>query len=508
MNSFLRPIWPFGVRMQLTFWYTSVFAVLLFLGGIFLYLHLEVSLGRSLDSAIETHTQQLANDITYKDGNIKLHDATADLPGFDRDTRQQRVTSGDVNYEILVRLLDTHGRVLHATPAFLTLKIPDVSISQPLQGHPWQDTVTTQDGSQQVRVYSRVLTAEGKTYGVIQVGQSMEDLNETLRHIAEEMVLPGLFFLFFSAIGSYWLASRALAPIHSLIRTARSIKAGDLSQRVPVPEPRDELRFLAMTLNEMLESIDHTFARQRRFVADASHELRTPVAVIRSTTDVALMHASTQQEYVSVLTNVNSEAVRLSKLINDLLALARGDEGQTKFESEPVKLDQLVDIVAANAEPLAADHDITIERGILEPVTILADEARLIQMVMNLIDNAILYTNQGGTVTVSVAWRREQASIIIQDSGVGIAAEHLPHIFERFYRVDAARTRTEGGSSGLGLAIVEWIVRAHKGTIVVDSEPGKGTTFTVNLPPGSETQKVIAPPIHEKITKILSAKLA
>jgi len=495
--------------MQLTFWYTSVFALLLLLAGVFLYLHLEISLGRSLDSAIESHTQELANDIIYEHHQIKLLDATADLPGFDKDTNEQRFTKGDVNYEILVRLLDTQGHTLHVTPAFLTLNVPATSISRPLSGHIWEETITTLDGRQQVRIHSRLLTSEGKPFGIIQVGQSMEDLNETLHHIAEELILPGMFFLFFSAIGSYWLASRALAPIHSLIRTARSIKEGNLSQRVPVPEPRDELRFLAVTLNEMLESIDHTFARQRRFVADASHELRTPVAVIRSTTDVALMHASTQQEYVSVLSNVNSEAERLSKLINDLLALARGDEGQTKFESEPVKLDQLVDIVAANAEPLAADHGIMIQRGILEPVTILADEARLIQMVMNLVDNAILYTNQGGTVTVSVVWKQEQASISIKDSGVGIAPEHVPHIFERFYRVDPARTRTEGGSSGLGLAIVEWIVRAHKGTIVVDSQPGEGTTFTVNLPPGvADTQKTIAPPIHEKITKILTAKLA
>ncbi len=513
MNSFLRLIWPFrplGVRLQLTLWYTGVFALLLFLAGIFLYLHLEFSLGKSLDSAIQAHGQQIANDITYRNGRISVHDATADLPGFDKKVSQRHVSDGDVNYEILVRLLDAQGHPVHATPAFFNLKVPAVSITQPLQGQPWQDTITTQDGSEQVRLYSRVLTEDGKPFGVIQVGQSLEDLHETLHHIVEELMLLGLVVLAFSAVGSYLLASRALAPIHSLIRTARSIKGGDLSQRVPVSEAHDELHFLAITLNEMLESLDHTFARQRRFVADASHELRTPVAVIRSTTDVALLHASTQQEYISVLSNVNSEAERLSRLINDLLALARGDEGKTKFERELVQLDQLVDIVAANAEPLAVEHGVTIQRSVLEPVTILADEARLIQMVMNLIDNAILYTNRGGTVTVSVAWKQEQASISIQDNGVGIAPEHLPHIFERFYRVDPARTRTEGGSSGLGLAIVEWIVRAHKGTINVDSQPGKGTTFTVNLPPGSEeyTRKALPAGNHEKITKRLSVKLA
>jgi heavy metal sensor kinase len=502
----IRSLWPFGVRLQLTLWFTCVFALLLFLAGVFLYLHLEFSLGKSLDAAIQAHAQQLANDITYRDGKIRVHDATADLPGFDREIgQQQHLSHGDINYEILVRLLDAHGRPIHATPAFLNLKVPAASVSQPLQGQPWQDTITTVDGDQ-VRLYSRALSADGRTYGIIQVGQSLEDVHETLHHIAEELLLLGSVVIIIGAFGSYWLASRALIPIHSLIRTARSIKGGDLSQRVPVPQAQDELRFLAVTLNEMLESLDHTFARQRRFVADASHELRTPVAVIRSTTDVALLHASTQQDYISVLSNVNLEAERLSKLINDLLALARGDEGKTKFEREPVQLDQLVDIVAANAEPLALEHGITIERGILEPVTILGDEARLIQMVMNLIDNAILYTNRGGTVIVAVTWKQGQASISIQDSGVGIPPEHLPHIFERFYRVDPARTRTEGGSSGLGLAIVEWIVRVHKGTIVVDSQPGRGTVFTINLPPGSDeyARKMLPAASQEKITKQLT----
>ena len=507
MNSFLRSCWPFrplGVRLQLTFWFTGVFALLFLIAGAFLYFHLEISLGKSLDAAIQTHAQQIANDITYRDGKIEVYDATADLPGFDRGAGQKYITHEDVNYEVLVRLLDMQGRPVHVTPAFLNLRVPPISVSQPLQGRPWQDTITTMDGSEEVRLYSRVLSIDGKPFGLIQVGQSLEDLHETLHHIAEELMLVGMVVLIFSAIGSYWLASRALSPIHSLIRTARSIKGGDLSQRVPVSQAHDELHFLAVTLNEMLESLDHTFARQRRFVADASHELRTPVAVIRSMTDVALLHSSTQQEYISVLSNVNSEAERLSKLINDLLALARGDENQTKFEREPVQLDQLVDIVAANAEPLAAEHGITIQRSVLEPVTILADEARLIQMVMNLIDNAILYTNRGGTVTVAVAWKQEQASINIQDNGVGISPEHLPHIFERFYRVDPARTRTEGGSSGLGLAIVQWIVRAHKGTIVVDSQPGQGTTFTINLPPGSEgyARKTLPAGNYEKITKV------
>ena len=189
-----------------------------------------------------------------------------------------------------------------------------------------------------------------------------------------------------------------------------------------------------------------------------------------------------------MLEGVNAEAQRLGHLISDLLALARGDEGQTRFEREPMRLDLVAGAVATNTEWLSTECGITLAVQASEPVTILGDEARLIQVVLNLVENAVRYTNPGGRVTVAVEARQGQALLRVRDTGIGIPPEHLPHIFERFYRADPSRRRTGGSGSGLGLAIVEWIVRAHGGTVSVESQLGQGSCFTVTLPLTSLTE--------------------
>ncbi|GCF07204.1 sensor histidine kinase [Dictyobacter arantiisoli] len=484
-----RQGWPLGVRLQLMLWYTCVFAVLLFISGVILYKHLQTSLAGSLDTALQSRAEQIAGEIYLDHGTIQMHESVGELPGFEHSVNNHPLSYSDVNDDILVRILDAQGKPFRMTTAFRSIHVPESSITQPLQGNPWQDTIETIDGKQDARIYSRSVTKDGKLIAVIQVGQFMGDLQNTLHHVAKEFIFLGVVVLLFSALGSYWLAALAFAPIHNLIRTARSIKEGDLKQRVPVPAARDEVRFLALTLNEMIASLDLVFERQRRFVADASHELRTPVAVIRSTTDVALLHGNAQEDYIAVIRNVNLEAERLGRLINDLLALARGDEGQTKLEHEAVRLDQLADVVTAHAETLAEERQVTLQCTDLQATTVEGDETRLIQMIMNLIDNAIIYTNAGGSISVSVTHNAQQAILTIRDTGIGIAPEHLSHIFERFYRIDPARIHDGGGSSGLGLAIVQWTIQAHRGTINVDSQLGQGSTFTITLPLAPEPNK-------------------
>ncbi len=492
MNALIPRIFPLGIRLQLMLWYTAVFSALLLFTGAFFYQHLEHSLEASLDSTLQVRAQQIAGGITWSGGTITVRDVTGDLPGFDANPNDQRLSPVDVNNGALVRLLNAHGTLLHQTPAFRALRVPAESITQPLQGTPWQGPVTTSDG-QEVRLVSRRLSENGQLFAVIQVGESLAQLHTLLHELVGELLVVGLLVLLACAVGSYWLAARAFAPIQRLAVAARRIKAGDLRSRVTVPRAHDEVQYLALTLNEMIDSLDQAFSRQRRFVADASHELRTPVAVIRSKTDVALLGATTQQDYVTVLQGINAEAERLGHLISDLLALARGDEGRTQFEREPVRLDLVAGAVAANADLLAAERGITLEVQAPRPVTILGDEARLIQVVMNLVENAVRYTNPGGCVTVTVEARQNQAHLCVRDTGIGIAPEHLPHIFERFYRADAARRRTGGSSSGLGLSIVEWVVHAHGGAVSVESQLGQGSCFTVTLPLASLTEASTLP---------------
>lgn len=484
MNSltpFLRRLLPPGIRVQIMCWYTAVFAVLLLVTGAVFYQYLERSLEASLDTTLQVRAQELAGSFVAHQQTITIANTAGELPGFQTSATDAPVSLGDVNYGTLVRLVDIHGNTLRETPAFYSLRVPAESVTQPLHAIPWQGTVLT-TSDQEVRLYSRALIAQGKIFAVLQVGQSLEQMHTLLHTLVGVLLAVGFLVLLLCALSSYWLAKRAFAPIRHLAQTARRIQAGDLQQRVRVPQARDEVQYLAQTLNDMISSLDQAFTRQRRFVADASHELRTPVAVIRNKADVTLLNPRTPQVYCAVLQDIHTETERLSHLISDLLALARGDEGQARLERESVRLDLLVASVAANAEGLAKERGITLSVQAPRPVTMRGDEARLIQVIMNLLDNAIRYTNPGGQVQVSVESTLSKAQLVVRDTGVGIAPEHLPHLFERFYRADQARTHTGDSRTGLGLSIVDWIVRMHDGSVSVRSQIGRGSSFTVTLP--------------------------
>jgi len=477
----LRRSVPLSLRLQLAAWYTIAFAVLLLLTGAVFYQYLETSLEASVDTDLQIRAQQMADGLVSPRGTLTLSGMAAMLPGFGTVKSAQGVKRSDVNQGALVRLLDVHGTLLGETPAFRTLWVPGFSVTQPLQGTPWQGTVLS-TSHQEVRLYSRILTTGGKPMVVVQVGESLATLHTLLHRLVAALLVVGFLVLACCAAGSYWLAGRSFAPMKQLAETARKIKAGDIHQRVPVPPVRDEVQYLAVTLNAMLDSLDQSFSRQRRFVADASHELRTPVTVIRNKAEVALLRPRSQEDYCRVLHSIYAETERLSHLISDLLALARGDEGQARLECELVRLDRLVESVAANADGLAQERGICLCVQALQPVTLIGDEARLMQVIMNLLDNAIRYTEPLGHVQVSLLATSSEARLIIRDTGIGIAPEHLPHIFERFYRADPSRTRTGGSGTGLGLSIVEWIVRKHAGSVVVSSQVGQGSCFTVILP--------------------------
>ena len=489
-----------GIRVQLTLWYTAIFALLICLFSLIFYTTIEAFLASGVDSALQLRAQQIAGGISNESGKIIIQDVTGELPGLDatatpgeqgNNTTETNQTGGpndtgqhgpqsDVNIGTLVRILDVKGQTAYISPAFHALSLPSASFTQPLHGISWQSTVTVHNG-QEVRVYSAALTDNGTVFGVLQVGESLAQLTTTLQSITLALFVIAPFVLLLGAFGSYWLAKRAFRPILHLIRTTREINAGDLHRRVPVPRARDEVHNLALTLNEMIGRLDQAFTQQRRFVADASHELRTPVTVIRSITDVALEDPHSLEECVEALRDINAETKRLGQVINILLTLARADEEQMLLDCEPVRLDLLAFDVAATMEPLAVERGIEFQVQTLEPATILGDTTRLIQAMMGLVDNALTYTNAGGIVTFNVELSGANACLTVRDTGIGIATEDAAHIFERFYRADPARSRAAGGS-GLGLSIVDWVVRAHGGSIAVESQVGQGSTFTVTLP--------------------------
>lgn len=496
MMKRLRQMGPPGIRVQLTLWYSAIFALLIFLFSLILYTTLQAFLASSLDAALQLRAQQIAGGVSNENGNLVIQDVTGELPGLDATAVQQRSPdttdqtgenstgqqrpASDVNFGTLVQILDVQGRTVYVSPAFHALSPPPVSFTNPLHGIPWQGTLTASNG-QAVRLYSVALTDNGAVFGVLQVGESLAQLTNTLQSITLALLEISPFVLFLGGLGAYWLAKRAFRPVIYLTHTAREIKAGDLHRRVPVPRARDEVRDLALTLNEMIRRLDQAFTQQRRFVADASHELRTPVTAICSITDVALEDPVDFQECIVALREINAEAERLGKLLNDLLMLARADEDQIPLEREPVRLDLLALDVAATMESLSVERGLELQVQTSGPITILGDTVRLIQVIMGLVDNALTYTHASGRVMMSVETRGATACLVVHDTGIGIAPDDLPHIFERFYRADPARSHAVGGS-GLGLSIADWVVQAHGGSIAVESQVGQGSTFTVTLP--------------------------
>lgn len=502
MSRLWRRFWPLNIRSQLMLWYFLIFAILICLFGAVFYFNLQTSLETNIDTDLRSQAEAISNGINEENGSISVQDVTGVLPGLvdpdaGSDTPVPASTpasneaaheaQGDVDIAPLVRILNNRGSVVYVSPAFGKLNMPSISVTQPLRGKPWTGTVAATNG-QMVRVYSLPRFDNGRVYAVVQVGESLLSLSTTLRSVVIELLIIGIIVLLLSFVGSYWLAVRSFSPVGKMTSIARRIEVGDLHERVPVPRAQDELQKLALTFNEMIERLEKSFARQRRFVADASHELRTPVAAIRSMTDVTLASSAavSPDEYRAVLHDVNVEAERLGRLISDLLLLARVDENKMPLEREVVRFDRLVADVAATMELLATEKNITLSVEAGESAPVLGDEARLIQVIMNLVDNAVKYTGEGGSVTLRVHVKDGSVYLSVSDTGTGIGPEHLEHIFERFYRVDPSRSLAAGGT-GLGLSIVEWVVRAHGGTISVASKAGQGSTFTVQLPLASPT---------------------
>lgn len=498
--KWIRPPLAIGTRMQITLWYTVISALLLLLFGVIFYASLQTTLASSFDTALQMRSQQIAEGVSDRNGKIVVEDMVSELPelsataalidSFDGTDASSHANTSDEpdatkqaqnsDTRIFVRILDRTGKPLYRSSTFGSLTVPSASMTQPLRGIPWYGTIAGPNG-ESVRLYSTMLVSKQTLVGVVQVGQPLTRLNTRLQHIVLALILLTPFALLLTAYGSYVLAGRAFKPMHRLMHIAREIGAKDLHQRVPVSPAKDEVRDLALIFNQMIGRLEKAFSQQRRFVADASHELRTPVTVIRNMTEVALSQPSSNEDYITVLQDVKDESERLGQLINDLLALARADEGQVRFDQDDVRLDLLAADVVDSLEPLARERQITLCAKQLEPVTVIGDAARLIQVIISLVDNALTYTNAGGSVMLSVSIHNAYACLVVQDTGIGIAQKDIPHIFERFYRADPARSRAAGGS-GLGLAIVDWIVRLHEGTVNVESQPGKGTTFIVVLP--------------------------
>jgi len=458
-----------SLRLRLTLWYVLLLAIILAAFSAGIYLTLRHNLNDSLDDSIRNRANVLLDVLRYEDG---------------RPTLAGVVSASDPNEgESFVRVFDASGGVtFDSSIAAGEVAFDRRAVESALSGETRSRNVST--GDESFRVRTLPIEQGGRISGVLEVGESRGDVSDTLRILLVILAVAYPLTLAVASFGGVFLAGRALSPIDRLTGLARRISAEDLSQRLDLKLPDDEVGRLARTFDEMIARLDAAFRRQREFTADASHELRTPLTAIKGQVEVALGKPRDADSYREVLQVVNEEVDRMIRLVGSLLTLARADAGQIPIASEAVNLPELVAAAVEQVRPAMERRDVELH---LEPgaaVTLGADEDLLLQLLLNLLDNAGKYTPSGGRVTVGWAVGDGQAKVWVRDTGVGIAPEDLPHIFDRFYRVDKARSRAEGGS-GLGLSICRWIAVAHGGSISVESAPGEGTAFVVKLPVGA-----------------------
>jgi two-component system OmpR family sensor kinase len=450
-----------GVRMRVTLWYLGILLAALVIFGFSVYVGLDSRLRAEMDHALGLVAAQVA-DVGSR-GRAEL-DADKLAPGY------------------VASLHTPGGQVLATGPRGESPPWDRDARRAVTEGR--ENLRSVPIGSQSWRVIARPVLVQGNVTAVFQVARSEEEIDAALAQL--RVLLMGLvpLALILAGVVGWFVAGRALDPIDRITRTAAAIGAEDLGRRLPeeVGESPDEVGRLAATFNRMLERLEGAFKRQRQFTADASHELRTPVTLLLTQLDVALARPRASEEYQRVLVAMREDVVRLQRLVNALLVLARGDAGQDHLEFKQLDLGDLAEQISAALQALAAERDIRLATSTRPGVTVQGDETRLTQLIVNLVDNGLAHTPAGGSVTVTAEVEPGDAAAVlsVRDTGVGIASEHLPHLFERFYRVDPSRSSS--GGSGLGLAISRSIAEAHGGRIEVESQPGRGTTFRVRLP--------------------------
>jgi heavy metal sensor kinase len=428
---------------------TAVVAVLFYLG-------LETALMNQVDSGIR--------ETAVTEARTSVGDFLAGGPGSATD---------ETSSESMIRVLAADGRILGGAGAF----------RRPSPAGPPESGFATAPATAAGpawRLYTQAVSLPTGGSGWLQTGRSLAATEAALSRLRRQLLLGLPLMLVLAAAGGLFLAGRALAPIDHMARAAEQITGSDLSRRMG-PQESEELGRLAAAFDRMLDRLDQAFRRERRFVSDVSHELRTPLTALRGRIEVTLTRRRSPLEYEETLRGLETEVARLTRLSEDLLLLARLDRGALTPRREVVDLSALLASVAEQARPLAHGRGQQLQEDVAAGLSAEADPDQLVRLFLNLLDNAMKYTDEGGIIALTGRRDGDLVSVSVRDTGPGIAAEHLGSVFDRFYRVDGSRARATGGH-GLGLAIVQEISEAHGGAVTVQSRPGEGSVFTVTLP--------------------------
>jgi heavy metal sensor kinase len=454
-----------SIRVRLTLWYLLIFGSLLIVFSAYIYSSVSRDMRKRFDAALLRTAQEMA---TYFGEFAERNKIEAGAKETILELKEGRETAA----------IFRGGQLLAANDDDVIAAIASTKIMDTLGKDPKPAFATEPNLNKRLVVMP--FQAEGDNY-TIAVFEPLDKVEGQIRDM-RNLILFGLpAVLILATGGGFLLARKSLSPMVNISEQAEHISAKNLNERLKVTNPEDELGRLAVVFNDLLSRLDTSFSVMREFMADASHELRTPITIIHGEADVSLSHNQTEAEYKQSLSIIRDQAKRIAYIVSDLLALARADAKEQKLRVEELYLNDLVDESCRAAQSLAAPKRIRLTYDAGEDVLYEGNEELLRRMIVNLLDNAIRYTPEGGAVSAKLTCERSCVRLIVSDTGIGIPPECVSRVFDRFYRVDDSRARANGGS-GLGLSIVKLAAESHKGSVDVASEPSQGSTFTVSLP--------------------------
>jgi heavy metal sensor kinase len=450
-----------SIGFRLTAWYFVSLCIIFLLFGI----GSKLAMQRSAFHVVDGELQAELDAVTHF-----LKTEARGLTAADLEDELSELSQGGVS----VAVSDRTGRWVYRSSLFVSnhLAIPK---NPDLEHH------TVKGARDRIRIASTRVVS-GSTFYTVTAAYSMHEFNQSIEHFESVLLISMPVALFLASLGGYLFSRRALDPVNRIILDAQSISLRNLSARLAVPRTGDELQRLSETINQMLERIERSVQQIHQFTADASHELRAPLTLMRTAAEFSLRRERSREDLAGALSKILRESERMSRLIDSLLLLARTDAGVDDVHLEPLNLAGPVQEAAEQARVLAQAREIDYEILLpAEPVPVSGDPDALRRVVFILIDNAIKYTPSGGAVSVKLSRRNGDAAVAVEDTGIGIAEKDIARVFDRFWRADKVRSRSEGGV-GLGLSIAETITRLHRGAIELSSKPGRGSIFTVVLP--------------------------
>jgi heavy metal sensor kinase len=461
-----------SLRTRLTLFYSAVLCVMLAVFGALFYHALGLFVEQSLTSELHDQVAFLRNYARVNNGQLQLV--------YDPADRQQAY---------LIHVATRYYQVFRLPAGDLIVQSEELDLlgvrPTPDQARALADQKSYADvalPSERLRFQNSVIPAgDGATSFLVRVGIPLSPADAARRGFLRSLLFMAPVGVMFAALAGWQLTKRALRPMKTLAAATRNINIHHLQQRLPVRGAGDEVDDVALAFNDTLARLENSVEQMKQFTASISHELRTPLTALRGEAEVALLEAHTVEEYQHVLASQLEEFDKLSQMVNQLLVLARAEAGEIHWTEQSVDLSVLATSLAEQMEPIATAKNVHLEVSVNQGVVVRGDSNWLERLILNLLDNAVKFTEDGGKVLVRLSSENEQAVLRVEDTGVGIPAEAIPRVFERFFRAEPSRSKNVEGV-GLGLALAKWIVEQHHGKIEVQSQPGQGSCFTVRLP--------------------------